>query len=156
MNAAVTVSEMDGARASLAGPSDYLALLKPRVMSLVVFTSLAAMIAAPGSLHPVIAVIALLCVALSIFVHSASRGRLARSNLVLKEVSTRANAENALHFFVGKEGVARTALRPAGIAEFDGVKLNVLTEGEFIDVGKRVSVSRVEGNRIVVAEIAGE
>ena len=39
---------MDGARASLAGPSDYLALLKPRVMSLVVFTSLAAMIAANG------------------------------------------------------------------------------------------------------------
>ena len=108
------------------------------------------------ALFMAVIIIALLCVALSVFVHSASRGRLARSNLVLKEVSTRANVENALHFFVGKEGVARTALRPAGIAEFDGVKLNVLTEGEFIDVGKRVSVSRVEGNRIVVAEIAGE
>ena len=49
----------EGARASLAGPSDYLALLKPRVMSLVVFTALAAMIAAPGSVHPVIGAIAL-------------------------------------------------------------------------------------------------
>ena len=63
MTAAVATTALEGARASLAGPSDYLALLKPRVMSLVVFTSLAAMIAAPGSLHPVIAVIALICVA---------------------------------------------------------------------------------------------
>lgn len=53
----------DGARASLAGPSDYLALLKPRVMSLVVFTALAAMIVAPGALHPVVAATALLCIA---------------------------------------------------------------------------------------------
>jgi protoheme IX farnesyltransferase len=49
--------------ASLAGPGDYLALLKPRVMSLVVFTAAAAMIAAPGTLHPVMAFAALLCVA---------------------------------------------------------------------------------------------
>ncbi len=49
--------------ASLAGPADYLALLKPRVMSLVVFTALATIIVAPGSIHPVIAVAALLCIA---------------------------------------------------------------------------------------------
>ena len=42
---------------------DYVALLKPRVMSLVVFTALAGLIAAPGSLHPVLAVTALLCIA---------------------------------------------------------------------------------------------
>jgi heme o synthase len=52
-----------GTGASLAGPGDYLALLKPRVMSLVVFTAMAAMIAAPGTIHPVIAFAALLCVA---------------------------------------------------------------------------------------------
>jgi protoheme IX farnesyltransferase len=49
--------------ASLAGPSDYVALLKPRVMSLVVFTALTTMIVAPGSLHPVMAFAALLCIA---------------------------------------------------------------------------------------------
>ena len=42
---------------------DFLALLKPRVMSLVVFTALAGMLLAPGSLHPVLAVVAILCVA---------------------------------------------------------------------------------------------
>jgi heme o synthase len=55
--------EAEGVRASLAGPSDYLALLKPRVMSLVVFTALAAMIVAPGAMHPVLAITALLCIA---------------------------------------------------------------------------------------------
>jgi heme o synthase len=42
---------------------DYWALLKPRVMSLVIFTALAGMVAAPGSLHPVLAFTALLCIA---------------------------------------------------------------------------------------------
>jgi protoheme IX farnesyltransferase len=42
---------------------DYVTLLKPRVMSLVVFTALVGMVAAPGDLHPVLAAIALLAIA---------------------------------------------------------------------------------------------
>jgi len=42
---------------------DFIELMKPRVMSLVVFTSLAGLFAAPGTLHPVLAVIAILCIA---------------------------------------------------------------------------------------------
>src|SRR3979411_3012179 len=48
---------------SLAGVGDYVALMKPRVMSLVVFTALVGLVLAPGHLHPVIAFTALLCVA---------------------------------------------------------------------------------------------
>ena len=44
---------------------DFLALLKPRVMSLVVFTGLAGMVAAPGHLHPLTAFTALLCIAVA-------------------------------------------------------------------------------------------
>jgi protoheme IX farnesyltransferase len=43
---------------------DFAALLKPRVMSLVVFTGFAGLALAPGHLHPVIALVALLCIAL--------------------------------------------------------------------------------------------
>ena len=50
--------------ASQASPADYVALLKPRVMSLVVFTALATMIVAPGHVHPVFAFAALLCIAI--------------------------------------------------------------------------------------------
>ncbi len=43
--------------------SDYVALMKPRVMFLVVFTALVGMVVAPGSMHPVLAIAALICIA---------------------------------------------------------------------------------------------
>jgi heme o synthase len=43
---------------------DFVALTKPRVMTLVVFTGLAGMLAAPAQLHPVLAFTAILCIAL--------------------------------------------------------------------------------------------
>jgi protoheme IX farnesyltransferase len=55
--------ELGFAEPSLAGVSDYIALLKPRVMSLVIFTALVGLAVAPGHLHPVTAFTALLCIA---------------------------------------------------------------------------------------------
>ena len=52
-----------GARLSEATASDYLALLKPRVMSLVVFTAFVGIVAAPVSLNPVTVIAAILCIA---------------------------------------------------------------------------------------------
>ena len=46
-----------------AGVADFIALLKPRVMSLVVFTALAGYLVAPGELHPLLAAVAVLCIA---------------------------------------------------------------------------------------------
>jgi protoheme IX farnesyltransferase len=43
---------------------DFVALTKPRVMTLVVFTGLCGLLAAPVSLHPVLAFTAILCIAL--------------------------------------------------------------------------------------------
>src|SRR4051812_19326577 len=57
-------SEVAHAEPSMAGVGDYLALLKPRVMSLVVFTALVGMVVAPVHLHPVLAFFALLCIAI--------------------------------------------------------------------------------------------
>jgi protoheme IX farnesyltransferase len=51
------------AEPSLASVGDYIALLKPRVMSLVVFTALVGLSVAPGAMHPVTAFTALLCIA---------------------------------------------------------------------------------------------
>jgi protoheme IX farnesyltransferase len=47
-----------------AGVEDYWALLKPRVMSLVVFTALVGIVRAPGEIHPVIGFVALVCIAI--------------------------------------------------------------------------------------------
>jgi heme o synthase len=48
---------------SMATVGDYISLLKPRVMSLVIFTALVGLLVAPGHLHPVIAFTALFCIA---------------------------------------------------------------------------------------------
>ncbi len=48
---------------SLASVGDYIALMKPRVMSLVVFTALVGLAVAPGDIHPVAGFTALLCIA---------------------------------------------------------------------------------------------
>src|SRR3982075_583193 len=50
-------------RISEAGVADYVALLKPRVMSLVIFTALVGLVIAPGHVHPVLAFTSILCIA---------------------------------------------------------------------------------------------
>ncbi len=99
-------------------------------------------------------VAALLSVALFISIRTASRarGRMAKAGLILKEVSVPEEAGDDLAYYVGKQGTARTILRPAGVGEFDGVRLNVYTDGEFIGEGAPIEVTRVEGNRIFVRE----
>jgi membrane-bound serine protease (ClpP class) len=52
--------------------------------------------------------------------------------------------------FLGQFGTAVTLLRPSGIAEFDEVRLSVVSEGEFIPLGTRVQVVMVQGSRVVV------
>jgi membrane-bound serine protease (ClpP class) len=51
---------------------------------------------------------------------------------------------------LGASGTALSFLRPAGVATFDGVREDVLTEGEFVPAGTPVRVTRVEGARIFV------
>ena len=65
MSLATFRAESAGTRSepSIASAGDYLALMKPRVMSLVVFTALVGLVVAPGHLHPVIGFAALLCIA---------------------------------------------------------------------------------------------
>jgi protoheme IX farnesyltransferase len=62
-NLRVPLRTSAGAEPSLASVGDYVALLKPRVMSLVIFTALVGLVIAPGHIHPVIGFIALLCIA---------------------------------------------------------------------------------------------
>jgi membrane-bound serine protease (ClpP class) len=52
--------------------------------------------------------------------------------------------------WLGKDGTTATPLRPAGIAYLDGERVDVVSEGEFIEAGQPIDVIRVDGNRIVV------
>lgn len=57
--------------------------------------------------------------------------------------------------WLGKEGTAASLLRPAGIAHFEGERVDVVSEGEFIEAGEAIRVVRVDGNRIVVRRAPG-
>uniref|UniRef100_A0A832DPC5 Nodulation protein NfeD n=1 Tax=Ignavibacterium album TaxID=591197 RepID=A0A832DPC5_9BACT len=78
------------------------------------------------------------------------------SRLVLSE-SEKANegfvsypSETSL---LGKTGKSLTVLRPAGIAEIEGKKYDVIADNEYIEPGKVIKVIRVEGIKVVVSEI---
>ena len=54
---------------------------------------------------------------------------------------------------VGKVGWAQTPLRPVGIAEIAGQRVDVVTEGGFVAKGTAVEVISVQGNRVVVRPV---
>jgi membrane-bound serine protease (ClpP class) len=58
--------------------------------------------------------------------------------------------------WLGRRGTTTSPLRPAGIATIDGERVDVVSEGEFIEVGHAVVVTRVDGNRIVVRPAASK
>ena len=104
----------------------------------------------------IVIIVALVAIMLSVALKSAADGRLSKSKLILHESESSREgflSSGDMSVFLGREGETRTALRPSGIAEFDGVRLNVVSDGMFIAQGVRVKIVRVDGNRILVHTI---
>ena len=97
--------------------------------------------------------IAVLAVLISWVLRSASRGSMGRSELFLNEKDELHNGQD-MQVLVGKTGRTASVLRPAGIGDFDGVRLNVVTEGGFIERDTPIEIVRVESKRIVVRSCA--
>ncbi len=101
-------------------------------------------------------VILILSVAFVLALRSASKGRLYRSPLVLKDEQKNAHgylSVEDMQYLVGKKGVAASLLRPAGTGEFDGVRLDVVTESEYLHKDTPIEIIAVQGRRIVVRQI---
>jgi len=65
-----------------------------------------------------------------------------------------ASAPAADRMWLGKRGTAASTLRPAGIATLEGDRVDVVSDGEFIEAGEPITVVKVDGNRIVVRQLA--
>lgn len=106
-----------------------------------------------ATLGMLLVVLAVLAIAISTSLHSLTKGKLGKSSLVNHHTeSSDAGYRSAedMQVFLGREGVATTPLRPTGIAEFDSVRLNVVSEGEFIAANTPIRIERVEGAKVVV------
>lgn len=103
----------------------------------------------------IILVLAVLAIALTIVLHSATRGHLSRvlvlSDSLDKEVKNTFNDD--MEYFLGTEGITLTPLRPAGSTDFNGVRLDVISDGEFIEKGRQVKIVRMQDGKFVVQEI---
>lgn len=94
-----------------------------------------------------------LIVAAIIIFRSFSKGALSRSPIVLKEsieAESTPLGDADMQALIGREGVSLTPLRPSGMADFDGLRLDVASSGEFIPQGAKVRIDRVEGLRVLV------
>lgn len=60
-----------------------------------------------------------------------------------------------LNFLLGREGVAVTDLRPSGKGNFDGIELDLISEGAYIKKGRRIVISKIRDNRLTVRELEG-
>lgn len=102
----------------------------------------------------VLAIVLLIIVlALLWFIRSFQRGKLSRSFLVLRDridASSTPDVAAARKNYVGKTGVAITPLRPAGIADIEGQRVDVMSAGAFIEKDARVTVVNAEGMHILV------
>ena len=97
-------------------------------------------------------IIAILAVLISWVLRSAARGGMRRSELFLNE-KEELHAGDDMQVLIGRKGKTISVLRPAGIGDFDGVRLNVVTEGGFIEEGAQIEIIKAEGKRIVVRAI---
>jgi membrane-bound ClpP family serine protease len=113
---------------------------------------------AAAALGVTLIVLSIVAIILSISLRSAAKGRLSKSEMILHATEDPEGgyvASEDLKVFIGHEGVTTTALRPAGIAEFDEVRLNVISEGEYIESGRRVRIISTDGSQVTVREING-
>ncbi len=124
------------------------------IISLIAGVILAAQVVSPSVLILIIAAVLLVITAMLIWLYkSATKGGRVSKLLML---NTRTSSEegytstSSSNDLVGLEGITTTVLRPAGTGDFQGRKLDVVTDGEFIPKGTPIRITKVEGFRIVV------
>jgi len=103
----------------------------------------------------IIILLVILGIAFFFVYRSATKGKLSKSLVLSDSINKNAGYSSTDEFesMVGKEGIALSVLRPSGTADFDGMKLDVVTEGEYIPSGSKIKIIQVTGPRIVVREV---
>ena len=100
-------------------------------------------------------VLILVSLVLAVILRSAKKGRLSKK-LILWSAAKHEDgfsSSSDMSALLGKEGIALTVLRPAGTGQFLGQRLDVVTDGNFMEKGTKIKIVRIDGRRIVVESI---
>lgn len=101
-----------------------------------------------------VAILALLGILMAVILWLLSKGKL-KTPIILEDEQKKADgylSSSDLNYLLGKQGVASTDLRPSGVASFDDVSFDVVSEGMYISAGTQIEIVKVEGAKLVVKE----
>lgn len=99
-----------------------------------------------------IGVLAVLGILMAVILNLLSRGKI-KTPIVLEEEQKKTEgyiSSNDLDYLLGRQGVAATDLRPSGSGQFDEVKFDVISEGNYIEKGTKITIIKAAGSKLVV------
>ena len=90
-----------------------------------------------------------------IFVRSARFGVLSKTPLIENSTALPKDyaSQNTYGFLLGQNGITITDCKPAGKVRIDDVEYQVITNGEYLEIGTLIEVVEIDGNSIVVKKI---
>jgi len=124
-----------------------IALMTAAVIGFSLFPPAVAIMIAVGMIVLVGVVIALW---IRIFPHTS----IGRQMTVMRNLKDAKGTDSTLDGLVGKIGISRSVLRPAGYVEVENRRIDVVTEGEMIECNMPVRIIAVEGNHVIVEALS--
>jgi membrane-bound ClpP family serine protease len=120
-------------------------------LALVAAIMMAFSYSAAAGVYATVGITILLGIVIVLWIRYFPRTSIGRQMTVANDLRESKSAESNIAALAGKTGQATSTLRPAGYAEIEGRRVDVVTDGEMIAAGSAIEVLRVEGNRIIVA-----
>ncbi|AQS11057.1 hypothetical protein CLOBY_32070 [Clostridium saccharobutylicum] len=102
-----------------------------------------------------LAILAVLGIMLGVVLTFFTKGKLFKP-LILSDEQKKEHgyiSSSDLDYLLGKRGIAITDLRPAGSVDIDGVKFDVISDGEYIPANSKIEIFKVRGVKLVVKKI---
>lgn len=102
-----------------------------------------------------LAILAVLGTMLGVVMTFFAKGKLFKP-LVLSDEQKKEHgyiSSSDLDYLLGKKGIAVTDLRPSGSIDINGVKFDVISDGEYISAGANVEIFKVSGVKLLVKKI---
>lgn len=101
-----------------------------------------------------IVIIVLLGLMLGTILWLLSKGKIAKPIILTEEQHKEDGyiSSSDLKHLLNKEGIAYTDLRPSGIGDFNGVTLDVISNGQYISQGAHIVIYEVSGSKLIVKE----